>query len=151
MTGEEALHEVQKALADHSLPGGVGLRRADRTFIVVLSPEDRPAVPAVSGLLTAMGMEVTSTVNGYGTVYGHLAGGLLPAPPVPVSSADSATSAELATVTIAKRCFGPCGRTLPLEDFPFRDRDSGKRFSYCRPCNNDRVKQRRHAKAGSAA
>jgi hypothetical protein len=77
VTAEEALHCVEAALRGHGLPGGVGLRQADRTLLVVLAPEDRKAAPAVAGLLQYMGCETVFKANGYVRVEGRLAAGAL--------------------------------------------------------------------------
>jgi hypothetical protein len=79
-------------------------------------------------------------------VEGHLAGKLLPAPPVPpvqVRSADSARLAEGAKVTVVtgKRCNGPCGEVRPLEEFSWRNQAKGWRNSPCRACESVRLGQ----------
>ena len=33
-----------------------------------------------------------------------------------------------------KRCNGPCGQTKPVDEFPWRHKAKGYRFSLCRPC-----------------
>jgi hypothetical protein len=131
MAPGEALLQVQQALLDRQLPGGVGLRESDRCFIVVPGVRDRLAV---ASLLERMGMEV-SGVNG--TVYGHLAGRLLPAPPLLpalVSSSDCCRAAELAAVLMLKRC-ADCREWFPAESYVWWDRKIGKRSPYCPGCN----------------
>ena len=149
LTAIEALLEVQQALRDRGLPGGAGLREADRTFIVVLSPDDHSAAPAVAELLGQMGCEVA--VNGF--VYGKVTGRLLPAselPPLQVWSADCCHAAEQAAVTVVRRCAGPCGLLLPVSEFCWLNRAAGKRGPRCRPCDAARVKLSRAARAGAA-
>jgi len=153
MTPGEALLEVQGALRARRLPGGVGLRERDRCFIVQLAPGDLGARPAVAELLTAMGCE--TSINGHGTVYGKLTGRLRPAPPLPpvhVSSSDSGRAAELAAVTAAKRCNGPCGQVLPLDSFSLNGRSplgKQRRMHVCKPC--DAARQARGYAARAAA
>ena len=139
MTPEQALSAVQEALAVWGLPGRVGIRQADRTFIVALAPGDRTSGPAVASLLEQMGCE--THVSGF--VYGKLAGGLRPAPPLPprqVNSADTAAAAERATPTTAKLCRG-CNRLLPLEEFSLNGLSplgKPRRMHQCKPCDSAR-------------
>jgi hypothetical protein len=152
MTPGEALLTVQAALEAWKLPGGVGLREADRTFIVQLAPGDVRARPAVAGLLTAMGCEIV--VNGHrDVVYGKLSGLLHPAPPLPpahVGGADSAHAAELAALTTLKRCADYL-LVKDLEDFIFLSRKTGRRCSYCVPCEKRRQSGVRARKAARMA
>lgn len=140
MDAEQALHAVQAALEAHNLPGSVGLRTSDRTFLVALKPADSKAADAVADLLEQMGMEVS--VNGM--VFGRLTGKLLPAPELPpaeVRSADSCRVVELVTVTEVpadKLCRGPCGQVKPLEEFSLNGRTPQgrqRRMHWCRPCH----------------
>ena len=149
VTPIEAILAVQAALEDHGLPGGVGLREADRTFIVVPAPADRWAVPAITALLTAMGCECS--VDRHGIVSGRLAGRLRPAPPLPpvdVSAVSTGQAAGAAAVTIGKRCKGPCGQVKPLEEFPFWRKARGYRGPACYEC--DRARQRAQYRARTA-
>jgi hypothetical protein len=144
MDAEQALHAVQAALEAHSLPGSVGLRTADRTFLVALRPADSKAADAVADVLEAMGMEVS--VNGM--VFGKLTGKLLPAPPAVVTSADSSSAAEGAALTGLRRC-ADCLQRFPVETFTFINRSTGRRCSYCRDCEHRRQKRARVARTSS--
>ena len=106
-------------MLDRQLPGGAGLREADRTFLVQLAPGDLGAAPAVAELLSSMGCTIVA--NGHkDVVLGHLAGKLLPAPelsPVRIRSADCCSAAELAAVAAMKLCTR-CGQVKEPGDFP---------------------------------
>ena len=143
MTSGEAIAAVEAALSARGLPGNVGLRHADRVFIIDLGPEDRAVGPAVGELLGQMGCTVTFDRHGY--AFARLDGRLLPAPEPP-EVVINVTSSELASVTgaaaapvLSKKC-NMCGEVRPLTSFPWRNRQRGYRGPYCGEC--DRSRQR---------
>jgi hypothetical protein len=92
-----------------------------------------------------MGCEIVA--NGHrDTVFGKLAGGLLPAPPpvVPVSASDSCSVADSAAVM--KRC-ADCAEVKLMAEFSWLNRATGRKCSYCLPCERIRQKRARVARA----
>ena len=153
MTPGEALLAVQAALRAHELPGGVGLVEKTRTFIVALGINGgRVAASAVIALLEGMGLKCAEP-DRLGILLAALPPGarLQPAPPVRVSSADSATAAEGAALVTGKRCTGPCGQVKEPEAFPWWRKAKGYRGSRCYECDRARQRDMYHQQKTRAA
>lgn len=140
MTPDEALGTVDAALRAHGLPGGIGLRTATREFIIATGRgATRADRAAVVELLTAMGAARVTVERG-GVVLAYVPDRLRPAPPVTVQvvDADSATTAETATVSGMKAC-SRCRQVLPLSAYNHRSLSADSLAPHCRAC--ERVRQ----------
>jgi hypothetical protein len=155
-TRERLLHSLISALELHRIAGNVRLLDASvfkqhtgGIGVLVICNGQRAEVAA---LLESMGVAVRPHRCG---VEGHLRDGteLGPAPelpPVPVSSADSATAAEGGQPAPVKKC-NRCGEVKPRSEFSSNGRNTGKIMPACKPCDRQRQRVQREARMARAA